>query len=133
MVAIYSMQQSCNIHACNMQQWYTNFLMQVSVVPPSFSVTMASVSPPPFDVMGLGRALTEVMRETAVSFLLILTVTNFCSLLAVDSYFLLPFIQFPVKVEHFDAAMVSAPSSLAAAMEIKTALIAVMRLDVVSV
>ena len=69
MVAIYSMQQSCNIQ----QQWYTHFskfcvLMQVSVVPLSFSVTMACVSPPPFDVMGgLGDALMEVMRGTAVS------------------------------------------------------------------
>lgn len=42
--------------------------MQVSVVPLSFSVTMASVSPPPFGAMGgLGGALMVVMRETAVS------------------------------------------------------------------
>ena len=74
---------------------------------------MASVSPPPFDVMGgLGDALTEVMRETAVSILLILIVTN----LAVDSYFLFQFKQFPVKVEHFNAAMVHVYSPLAAVM-----------------
>ena len=78
---------------------------------------MASVSPPPFDAMGgLGGALMEVMREIAVSFLLILTVTNFCSLLAVDSYFLLQFKQFPVKVEPSDAAMVHASYPLAAVM-----------------
>ena len=58
-----------------MQQWYSYtlfkvlcILMQVSVVLLSFSVTMASVSPPLFDAMESGGALMEVMRETAVSF-----------------------------------------------------------------
>ena len=38
---------------------------------------MASVPPPPFDAMeGLGDALTEVMRGTAVSFSTIFKVTN---------------------------------------------------------
>ena len=40
--------------------------------------------------------------------------------------------QFPVKVEHFDVAMVSVSSLLIAVMGIKIVLMAVMRLDVVS-
>ena len=47
--------------------------MQVSVVPPSFNVAVASVSPPPHDAPGLGPALMEAMRGTAVSFSTILT------------------------------------------------------------
>ena len=47
--------------------------MQVSVVPASFDVVMASVSPPPYDALDLGPALMEVMRETAVSFSTIMT------------------------------------------------------------
>ena len=42
--------------------------MQVSVVPASFDVAVASASPPPQDALELGLALMEVMRETAVSF-----------------------------------------------------------------
>ena len=42
--------------------------MQVSVVPASFDVAVASVSSPSHDAMDLGPALMEVMRETAVSF-----------------------------------------------------------------
>ena len=38
--------------------------------------------------------------------------------------------QFPVKVERFDAAMVSVSGPLTAVMEVETALMAVMRLDV---
>ena len=50
---------------------------------------MASVSPPPFDAMGgLGDALMEVMRGTAVSILSILT----CSLLATSCYNLYSFL-----------------------------------------
>ena len=135
----YSMQQSCNIQ----QQWYTHFskfcvLTQVSVVPLSFSVTMACVSPPPFDVMGgLGDALMEVMRGTAVSSSTIwhLLQRNSClaAITQLNQHYLLYFVQFSAKVEPSDAAMVSVSSPLAAAMEIKTALIAVMRLDVVSI
>ena len=47
--------------------------MQVSVVPASFDVAVASVSPPPQDALELGLALMEVMRETAVSFSTITT------------------------------------------------------------
>ena len=47
--------------------------MQVSVVPASFDVPVASVSPPPQDALELGLALTEVMKETAVSFSTIMT------------------------------------------------------------
>ena len=47
--------------------------MQVSVVPASFDVAVASVSPPPQDALELGLALTEVMKETAVSFSTIMT------------------------------------------------------------
>ena len=47
--------------------------MQVSVVPASFDVAVASVSPPPHDALELGLALMEVMRETAVSFSTIMT------------------------------------------------------------
>ena len=45
---------------------------------------------------------------------------------------LLQFVQFPVKVEHFDATMVRVSAPLIAVMGIETALMAVMRLDVVS-
>ena len=44
-----------------------NILIQVSAVSASFGVTMAGVFPPPQDAMGLGHALMEVMRGTAVS------------------------------------------------------------------
>ena len=40
--------------------------------------------------------------------------------------------QFPVKVEHFDATMVRVSDPLIAVMGTETALMAVMRLDVVS-
>ena len=40
------------------------------------------------------------------------------------------FVQFPVKVEHFDAAMVNVSAPLTAVMEFETALMEVMRLDV---
>ena len=96
---------------------------------------MASVPPPPFDAMGrLGDALMEVMRGTAVSSSTILTVVTFCSLyssLAAITQHLLYFVQFPVKVELSGATMVSASSPLAAVMGTETALMAVMRLDVV--
>ena len=42
-------------------------LVQVSAVSASFGVTMAGVSLPPHDAMGLQHALMEVMRGTAVS------------------------------------------------------------------
>ena len=38
--------------------------------------------------------------------------------------------QFPVRVQRFDAVMVSVSASLTAVMEVETALMAVMRLDV---
>ena len=54
---------------------------------------MASVSPPPFNAMGgLGHALMEVMRGTVVSFLSILTIINFRSLLATSCYNLYHFL-----------------------------------------
>ena len=43
------------------------------------------------------------------------------------------YIQSPVKLEHFDAAMVHASSSLTAVMGVWIALMAVMRLDAVGV
>ena len=46
--------------------------------------------------------------------------------------YLTQFVQFPVKVEPSGAAMVSALASLTTAMEIKIALIAVMRVDVLA-
>ena len=91
---------------------------------------MASVSPPLFDAMeSLGDALMEVMRGTAVSFLSILTVST---PVAISEHCLLLFVQFPVKVEHFDATMVRVSDPLIAVMGTETALMAVMRLDVVS-
>ena len=45
---------------------------------------MASVSPPPQDAMEFSHALMEVMRETAVSLLSILTFTT--PIMAVGSY-----------------------------------------------
>ena len=93
---------------------------------------MASVSSPPHDALDLGPALMEVIIETAVSF----STINFDSFqllqLLVTQHYLLYFVQFPVKVEHSDAAMVHASSPLAAVMEMKTVLMAVMRWDVVS-
>ena len=51
-----------------MKFFYFYFFIKVATQL-SFNVTMVSVSPPPFDVMGgLGDALMAVMRETAVSF-----------------------------------------------------------------
>jgi len=49
-----------------------------------FDAAMVRVSPPPFDAMGgLGDALMEVMRGTAVSLSTILTDVTFCSIIAV--------------------------------------------------
>ena len=92
---------------------------------------MASVSPLLFDAMGgLGDALMEVMRETAVSFQSILTVST---PVAIFEHCWLLFIQFPVKVEHFDATTVHVSAPLITVMGTETALMAVMRLDVVVV
>ena len=91
---------------------------------------MASVSPLPYDAMGeLGDALMEVMRGTAVSFLSILTVST---PVAISEHCWLQFVQFPVKVEHFDATAVHVSDPLITVMGIETALMAAMRLDVVS-
>ena len=60
--------------------------MQVSVAPHSFNVAMGSVSPPPVDALGLGLALMEVMRGTAVSFSPILTVINSCNTVVIYEY-----------------------------------------------
>ena len=90
---------------------------------------MAGVSPLLFDAMESGGALMEVMRETAVSLWFILTVST---PVAISEHWLLQFVQFPVKVEHFDAAMVSVSSPLAAVMGVKIVLMAVTKLDVVS-
>ena len=49
-----------------------------------------------------------------------------------NTIYLLQFVQLPVKVEHFDAAMVHVLAPLIAVMGIETALMAVMRLVVVS-
>ena len=51
---------------------------------------------------------------------------------AISEHCWLQFVQFPVKVEHFDATMVCVSAPLIAVMGIETALMAVMRLDVVS-
>ena len=97
---------------------------------------MAGVSPPPHDALDPGHALMEAMRGTAVSFPLILIVASSCdinaSIVAISctTYFL-QLVQLPVKVEHFYAAMVNESGLLTAVMEFKTALMAVMRLDVV--
>ena len=62
-----------------------------------------------------------------------LTVFNFCSCgSCTRALYLLHFVQSPAKVEHFDAAMASVSGLLIAVMEAETALMAVMRLDVVS-
>ena len=92
--------------------------MQVSVAPHSFDVAMGGVSPPLLGALELGLVLMEVMRGTAVSFSPILTVINSCNILRLylNTIYLLQFVQFPVKVEHFDAAMVRASSPLAAVM-----------------
>lgn len=42
--------------------------LQVSVVPPSFNVTVVSASPPFFGVMGLGYVQMGVMILDAVSY-----------------------------------------------------------------
>ena len=90
---------------------------------------MASVSPLPYDAMGgLGDALMEVMRGTAVSFLSILTVST---PVAISEHCLLLFVQFPVKVEHFDATMVRVLDPLIAVMGIEIVLMEVTKLDVV--
>ena len=49
-----------------------------------------------------------------------------------NTIYLLQFVQLPVEVEHFDAAMVHVLTPLIAVMGIETALMAVMRLVVVS-
>ena len=87
--------------------------MQVSVVPASFDVVMASVSPPPYDALDLGPALMEVMRETAVSFSTIMT--NSWNILAISEH-LWQFVQFPVEVEPSDAALVHVSAPLASVM-----------------
>ena len=88
---------------------------------------MASVSPPLHDAMGLVDALMEVMRGTAVSFLLSTPVLNRYSSCVIVAFYIL---QFPVEVEHSGAVIFSAFAPFAAVMEGETALIAVMRLDV---
>ena len=94
-----------------------------------FDAAMVHVSPPPFDAMGgLGDALMEVTRETAVSFSTILTVTDSCLYLNTT---LITYVQFLVKVEPSGAAMVHVSSTLAAVMGSVTALMEVMKLDVV--
>ena len=114
--------------------------------PPSFDVAMASVLPL-FDAMESGDAPMAVMRKTAVSFLFVLQLLQQSSSWVVISvqyntvdlqsphsgncYCL--YIQFSVKMEPSDAAVVYASSCLSAVMGLQTALMAVMRLDVVGV
>ena len=61
-------------------------------------------------------------------FLSILTVST---PVAISEHCLLLFVQFPVKVEHFDATMVRVSDPLIAVMGTETALMAVTKLDVV--
>ena len=76
---------------------------------------MASVSPPPQDAMEFSHVLMEVMRETAVSLLSILTFTTQLAAMS-QHYTCYIFLQFSAKLEFSYAAIVSVSVSQIAVM-----------------
>ena len=105
--------------------------VQLSVKVEQSSAVMVSVFPPLFTVMGLNTAQMAVMRLDVVSYSLNYTVCMGSHAFNILTS-LLQFVQLLVKVEHFGAPIVSVSAPLIAVTELVTALMAVMRLDAVS-